>query len=38
MKKYGGTTCTRCTKTISMQNREEMGVVVVERDSGVCIS
>jgi hypothetical protein len=35
MQKYGGTTCTRCIETISMQNKEEMGVVVVERDSRV---
>jgi hypothetical protein len=35
MQKHGGTACTRCTENISMQNREDMRVVVVERDSGV---
>jgi hypothetical protein len=33
MQKHGGTACTRCIETISMQNREEMDVVVVVRDS-----
>jgi hypothetical protein len=35
MQKHGGTACTKCIETISIQNREDMGVVVVERDSGV---
>jgi hypothetical protein len=35
MQKHGGITCTRCTETISMQNREEMGVVVVKWDRQV---
>jgi hypothetical protein len=35
MQKYGGIGCIRCTETRSMQNKEEMGVVIVERDSGV---
>jgi hypothetical protein len=35
MQKDGGRACTRGTETISMQNREEMGVVVVERDSSM---
>jgi hypothetical protein len=35
MQKHGGTAWTRCIETISMQNKEEMGIVVVERDSGV---
>jgi hypothetical protein len=35
MQKHGEIACTRCTETISMLNKEEMGVVVVKRDSGV---
>jgi DNA-directed RNA polymerase subunit RPC12/RpoP len=35
MQKHGEIACTRCTKTISMQNKEEMGVVVVKSDQGV---
>jgi hypothetical protein len=31
MQKHGEIACTRCTETISMLNKEEMGVVVVER-------
>jgi DNA-directed RNA polymerase subunit RPC12/RpoP len=34
MQKHGEIACTRCTETICMQNKEEMGVVV-ENDSGV---
>jgi hypothetical protein len=29
MQKHGEITCTRRTETISMQNKEEMGVVIV---------
>jgi hypothetical protein len=32
MQKHGGIACTRCTETISMQNREEMVVVAVKWD------
>jgi hypothetical protein len=35
MQKHGEIACTRCTDTISMQNKEEMVIVVVEGDSGV---
>jgi hypothetical protein len=35
MQKHGKTACTRCTETISMQNKEEMCVVVVESDSSM---
>jgi hypothetical protein len=34
MQKHGVRECTSCTEMISMQNKEERGVVVV-RDSGV---
>jgi hypothetical protein len=35
MQKHGKIACTRCIETISMLNKEEIGVVVVEGDSGV---
>jgi hypothetical protein len=34
MQKHYADGCTRCTETIRMYNKEEMGVVV-ERDSGM---
>jgi hypothetical protein len=35
MQKHGKIACTRCTETISMQNKEEMDVAVVQSDQGV---
>jgi hypothetical protein len=35
MQKHDEIACTRCTETISMQNKEEMGVVFVNIDQGV---
>ena len=35
MKKHGEIACTRFTETISMQNKEELGVDIVKSDQGV---